>query len=387
MGQIASSLALGNGFSWPEWSAFPQGPTAWMPPVYPMMMAAAFKIFGLYSQQAAIFLELFQIILSTLACVLLYLVGKRLYNAQAGLCAAFLFAIYPPAIHYAIRVIWGSSLLICCMLGSILLLLRQAKHPHMKGGLCLGVLLGFTALVDPTIVSTYPGAFTWLYFKSEENRTITAKTIAATLIAFCLVISPWLVRNYLTLGRFVFIKSNLGTALFMGNNAYATGGYDDDSNYFRNRATGVVLTEAELEDFKRFDEAAQDKFFLQKAMTFIVEHPFNFVQRTVKRFIIYWTYMRPPESWQQKISLLAYLTVLTLAVAGFSLSWPIGQGVQLIGIFLLFLPAIYYFTIVGVFRYRFPSEALLIVFAGYTLDRALVSFKRRGLRSGFHGIP
>ena len=62
MGEIASSLAMENGFSWPAWTRYywPQEPTAWMPPVYPLLMAAAFKGLGIYSEPAAITLELFQ---------------------------------------------------------------------------------------------------------------------------------------------------------------------------------------------------------------------------------------------------------------------------------------------------------------------------------------
>src|SRR5688572_15816418 len=95
MGQIASSLAKGHGFSWPEERGYRRGPTAWMPPAYPLIMAGAFKIFGIFSQQAAIAIETFLTIVSALTCLLVYALGKRLYNAQVGLLAAFLLAIYP----------------------------------------------------------------------------------------------------------------------------------------------------------------------------------------------------------------------------------------------------------------------------------------------------
>ena len=110
-------------------------PTAWMPPVYPFIMAAAFKIFGVFSNQAAIALEIFQIIVSALTCIVLYFLGKRLYNAKAGLVAAFLFAMYPPAIHFAVQKIWSTSLFTCCFLLVILVFLWRADHPHVKGGI------------------------------------------------------------------------------------------------------------------------------------------------------------------------------------------------------------------------------------------------------------
>src|SRR5688500_14159938 len=74
LGQIAASPALGDGFSWPQANPLqdiysPGRPTAWMPPLYPFLIAAAFKIFGVFSEQAAIALELFQTIVSALTCV------------------------------------------------------------------------------------------------------------------------------------------------------------------------------------------------------------------------------------------------------------------------------------------------------------------------------
>jgi 4-amino-4-deoxy-L-arabinose transferase-like glycosyltransferase len=367
MGQIAASIAMGNGFSWPEWSPYPQGPTAWMPPVYPLVMAGAFKIFGVYSESAAITLELLQTILSALTCVVLYALGKRLYNAHAGLLAAGLFAIYPPAIYYAVGMIWGTSLFTGCLLVVILMFLRQADHPHMKGGIGLGTMLGFTALVDPIIVSVYPFACAWLYFKAAGDRRTVINMMAVMLIFFGLVISPWVVRNYIVFGRFVFIKSNLGQVLFLGKSHTSDEPCKDALSACQENVKTIPFTEAEQKYLKHSDEVTGNNFLLRKAIAFIWEHPLPYMQLTLKRFALYWTYMRPVEGWKAKISLSTYLIVLMLAIAGLILSRANGREIQLVLLFPLVLPLIYYFTIVGIFRYRFPVEPILIVFAGYTI--------------------
>ena len=43
-GNIAHSLAVGAGFSSPF--RVNTGPTAWMPPIYPLLLAGVFRIFG-----------------------------------------------------------------------------------------------------------------------------------------------------------------------------------------------------------------------------------------------------------------------------------------------------------------------------------------------------
>src|SRR5581483_2271885 len=52
MGRIGRSLALGQGFSNPFNG--PSGPTAWEPPLYPFLIAAVFKLFGIYTHASAL---------------------------------------------------------------------------------------------------------------------------------------------------------------------------------------------------------------------------------------------------------------------------------------------------------------------------------------------
>jgi 4-amino-4-deoxy-L-arabinose transferase-like glycosyltransferase len=370
MGQIAASLAMGNGFSWPHWSNYPQGPTAWMAPVHPLLMAGAFKVFGIYSERAAIALEVFLTSMSALTCILLYCLGKHLYNAKVGLLSASLLAIYPPSINYAVRSLWETTLFTGLLLIIILMFLKLANHPHIKGGIALGSTMGFTALVNPIIVSAYPFAIAWLYMKSQCSRATILKMTTLTLIAFFLVISPWLVRNYVVFGKFVFIKSNFGYELYKGTNQSPTYTVWDAINRRTDRSE--VFTEVERELLERSNEATRNAFLLQKAITFIVENPGRFAQQTMTRFVTFWTFTRHQSGFEAKVALIAYLSVLILAVAGLFLSKAKKQNVYLVLLFVLCLPLPYYFTIVSIFRYRFPIEPLLIVFAAYTIYRLMV---------------
>jgi 4-amino-4-deoxy-L-arabinose transferase-like glycosyltransferase len=366
MGQIGASIAMGNGFRWPEWSDYPKGElTAWMAPVYPYIMAAAFKMFGLFSPQAAIALELFLTSASVLTGVFLYMLGKRLYNPQVGLLAAFLFSMYPPSIHFSVRNLWETSFFTCCLLLVILLFLRLANQPRVKEGIWLGIALGFTALVNPIIVGAYPFALIWLYLKAEGSRHTAIKAIATVLIVSGLVIAPWLVRNYVVFGQFVFIKSNLGNELYLGNNKYATGGHEDTITGRKHMSK--VFTEAELAFLEQSNEIVRSHFLLRYAVEYIRENPIRFARQTLIRFIRYWTYPKPERGLAAKVSLVIYFIMLLLAVAGMLLTKMKEKKIQLILIFLLTLPLPYYFTILRAFRYRFPCEPMLLVFAAYTI--------------------
>ena len=306
---------------------------------------------------------------------MLYILGKRLYNAQAGLIAAFLFAVYPPAIHFAVQKIWSTNLFALAVLSVVSILLRLADYPKVRSGIYLGLLLAFTALVDPVIIGVYPFAFVWLYLKAAGSRRTVIKMIAAAMLALFLGLSPWLVRNYLVFGQFVFIKSNFGNELYLGNREGTTG---SDKDYKDADWEMSHLPAAEQEYLRLSDEVARNSFLLHKAVTFIVEDPLSFVQRTMHRFMRYWTSIKSARSREDKIVHAAYLTVLTLAVIGLGLSNMRRYDVQLVLLFLLLLPVPYYLAHISFFRYRFPTDSILIIFAGYSIHWIACHLRRYG---------
>ncbi|MGB8458268.1 MAG: hypothetical protein WCE50_11145, partial [Candidatus Acidiferrum sp.] len=107
-GHIAYSIASGKGFSSPFQRD--SGPTAWIAPVYPYMLAGIFKIFGIYTRPsffAAVFLN---ILLSAATCVPIFYTGKRIAGLGVASAAAWLWALFPNAIMIPFEWIWDTSL-------------------------------------------------------------------------------------------------------------------------------------------------------------------------------------------------------------------------------------------------------------------------------------
>src|SRR5581483_9201761 len=310
MGQIAAALARGDGFAWP---GPPPEPTAWMPPLYPAVMAAAFWLWGTFSPQAALALELLQVGAAAVTCVLLYYLGARLYHRHAGLWAALLFAVYPPAIHFAVQKIWATSLFTACFLGCVLMCLRTAEHPSVAAGVRLGALLAVTVLLDPTALSAYPFLLAWLWWYAAGERRTRTQVVAATLLTLGIGITPWLIRNSLVFGQFMFVQSNFGHELYVANNENATGYYGEHVRAIQDELTGQVpttlLSDAERETVKSANEAQRNALYQHKAVDFIAEHPLRFLQLTALRTMLFWVYVPYTNTLQGVITLLIYLTV------------------------------------------------------------------------------
>lgn len=86
-GRIARSIALGEGFSNPLFGQ--TGPTAWLSPIFPYLLAGIFKIFGIYSKTSALVALSFDSLFSALTCIPVFLIarmhfGKKLRFGQDG---------------------------------------------------------------------------------------------------------------------------------------------------------------------------------------------------------------------------------------------------------------------------------------------------------------
>jgi hypothetical protein len=82
-GRVARSIAQGEGFSNPLFGK--TGPTAWLAPVFPYLLAAIFKIFGIYSKTSTIVALALDSLFSALTCIPVFLHRQEtLWRADGG---------------------------------------------------------------------------------------------------------------------------------------------------------------------------------------------------------------------------------------------------------------------------------------------------------------
>src|SRR5262249_22716036 len=90
--QISSNIFAGEGFGW--------GPgelTSIRPPLYPALVAAIWKTFGLHNFQAV---RAVQILLALATTALVFQLGRRAYDRTTGYYAAAIFWLYPSLIFF-----------------------------------------------------------------------------------------------------------------------------------------------------------------------------------------------------------------------------------------------------------------------------------------------
>ena len=166
-GRIARSIASGQGFSSPFQDA--TGPTAWLAPIYPYLLAGVFKAFGVYTTRSAIVILTINSIFSALTIIPVFYIARRTFGPRAARWTGWLAALFPYAWYWAIKWAWETSLATLLLACVFLLSLQMAginwieknqvelsPRSSMPQWLWFGLLWGLIALTNPSLLSWQP---------------------------------------------------------------------------------------------------------------------------------------------------------------------------------------------------------------------------------------
>jgi hypothetical protein len=148
-GSIASALVKGKGFSSPFGRE--TGPTAWLTPVYPLLVAGAFRVFGVATRASFFAVFLLNALFSSAVCIAIFHAGKRIGGLGVGSGAAWLWALFPNAVMMPFEWVWDTSL--SALLGATILwaTLELPESQRMRDWCGYGLLWGFTLMTNPSL--------------------------------------------------------------------------------------------------------------------------------------------------------------------------------------------------------------------------------------------
>src|SRR5205085_6938313 len=160
---------------------------------------------------------------SALICLTIYSIAKETLGEKTALWSAWLWAVLPYAMYWAIRWVWETSLTAFLLSAALLLALRLARSNAFTDWAGAGALWGVIALANPSCLSLLPFVFGWSAWQLRRRRREWLLPLAGAGVIVVLSVTPWLVRNYNAFGQFVFIRSNFGAELRFGNSPQAEG--------------------------------------------------------------------------------------------------------------------------------------------------------------------
>jgi 4-amino-4-deoxy-L-arabinose transferase-like glycosyltransferase len=363
MGRIGRSLAESRGFANP----FNQttGPTAWEPPLYPFLIAGVFRGFGVYSRASALLLLSLNSIFSALTCIPIFLIAKRCFDEKVAVWSSWTWALLPPVIFWCTRWVWETSLAALLLTLIFWLTLETAERNGLRPWLHFGLLWGVAGLTNTAVLSFLPVSGLWIWYRRARlgKRSLAGIVLASVIFAAC--VTPWLARNYRTFGQFVFIRSNFGAELRLGNGPGADGTWMDYLHPTKN----VV----EMRRYQELGELGYVAARKREAMAYICENYARFARLSARRFIYYWGGLpkaseNPVQSFF-RISLFAASSLLAFGGLGRALRKH-KPGAWLFSCLLLSYPLVYYVVFPHP-RYRHPIEPELGILIIYAISEAV----------------
>jgi 4-amino-4-deoxy-L-arabinose transferase-like glycosyltransferase len=362
MGRIGCALALGQGFSNPFHGL--TGPTAWEPPLYPLLIAGVFRIFGIYTPASAFVLLSVNSLFAALTTLPIFLIAKRCFGETVARWSSWTWALLPPAIFWSTRWIWETSLAALLLALLLALSLILDAEDGLKLWIGFGLLWGVAALTNAALLSLLPVSGGWAWYRRAQQGKRSLPGVLAASAIFLACLAPWLVRNYRTFGRFIWIRSNFGAELRLGNGPGADGRWMDWLHPSKD------IEQWEL--YRRLGEVAYVEERKQEALAFIREDYPRFAWLSLRRFAYFWG--GPPRSRKSASALLAnflYLASSLLACLGLVEALRKHRpGAWLFFGVVLVYPLVYY-VVFFLPRYRHPIEPELGILMLYAVYEAL----------------
>jgi 4-amino-4-deoxy-L-arabinose transferase-like glycosyltransferase len=362
MGRIGSAIATDRGFADPFDGQ--TGLTAWEPPLYPYIIAGVFRLTGVYTHASALILLSINSFFSALTCVPIFLIARKCFSEEVAVWTAWSWALLPSVMYWCTRWVWETSLAALLLAVIFWFTLKLEEIAGAQPWIAFGLVWGVAALTNTSLLSFLPASGLWAWYRRRKQGKPSLAGVMLASLFFAGAIAPWLVRNYETFGKFMFIRSNFGAELRLGNGPGADGTW-----------MSYVHPSQNVLEMRRYQQMGETGYVAERkreATEFIRADYGRFAWISIKRFIYYWGGL-PRSSEIPALAPLKNSIFLASSVLAF---WGLGRalrkrqpGAWLFLWLILCYPAVYYFVFPHP-RYRHPIEPELGILIVYVISEA-----------------
>jgi hypothetical protein len=366
---LARSLADGHGLT------FGAGPTAYRPPLYPLLLVAGIWLEGPEPRAWALGLN---VVLGGLTVALAGLAAWRWNYPRRAILAAMILVAFDPVLVSQGRAVMTETLAAGLVAGTLAAIGRTAPP---RWAFLAGLVGGLGALCRPSLL---PGvALMGLLVAVGAPGTLRPRMGKATVMAagVGLVLLPWGVRNWLCFGEPVVSTTHGGYTFALANNEvyYA--------EVLHGPANAVWSGPNQREWFKEINqrcagptEPASDRLYYAEGWRVARERPGDFVRASVARLGRFWAVAPAAGVYGEGVRALTFLwtvpfwgLVVWSIARGPGRGWPAGLALAAV-VGLAVVHAVYWTDM----RMRAPivPALALVAAAGLGRNRPLVTGDR-----------
>lgn len=256
-------------------------------PLYYYLLGFLYWIFGDSLDVARIF----QILISTVSCLLIYYIVKKVFNIQVALIAFIISSFYGMYLYFSNELLFETLTLFLNLIG-ILLLLKALEGKHKSYWLVSGMAFGLSAITQPNILFFLACIPIWFYivFQSKYDIGTIIKLVSFLAIGTLITVMPVTLYNYIVGNDVVLISSQGGVNFYMGNNPYSDG-VSAAIPGVRNNWKGLLEDTDAIAKKKLNNPYAKpsevSKYWSGKGWEYIFENPIQAVKSYLKKIYLF----------------------------------------------------------------------------------------------------
>jgi 4-amino-4-deoxy-L-arabinose transferase-like glycosyltransferase len=221
-------------------------PTAFRPPLYPVLLGAVYSVTGVHVGVG----QALNVALGVVVVLMAAVLAARIAGPNAGIVAGALVAVFPPLVANDATIL-SEPLSLVLLLGVALLLLDGRVG-------WAGALSGLLVLTRPSAQAFAVVIGAWVLARFGWRRC------AQYLVIVLLVVTPWVLRNWLLIGSPMVVSSNgFNLAAIYSADAQRQGAFVDP----------VFDVRFERFRYLRYNEAEWDAELRRVAFREIRHHP------------------------------------------------------------------------------------------------------------------
>jgi 4-amino-4-deoxy-L-arabinose transferase-like glycosyltransferase len=187
------------------------------PPGYPIVIAAVYSIFGENTNT----FRFLQILLNSLAPILVFLIGFRLFEIRTAVIATFLVMLSPQFSYYS-AIVLPDELSAVLILAALYFFVAAFRDKRLRSAMLCGASIGLSCSLRSNAL-LLPLFFVGVAFVVLPKQ-FRLKFAAAIFLSFVIVVSPITIRNCVVFHDFIPLSLGVGTTFVEG-----LGDYDSDA--------------------------------------------------------------------------------------------------------------------------------------------------------------
>ena len=352
---LGQRYAAGYGMTFPEaWYPWIEAnaPQSYYSYSISLFLGGIYALFG-YHPLAA---RLIMAVMSTLIVLMVFLVGRRLFNEKVALLATAITALYAYLIFYGVTLVTETPFTLALLIALYLAVrMRAGEMTGFWAWVLLGFVLAVAVLLRMAVIFFIPILLFWLFFAIRKHTSIFMLVIPLVIIG--LAVLPLAMRNWQLWHQFLLLEAQFGHVFWNGNHPDHLGNFHP----FK-----VFPIPAEVLALK--NDVLITNTLLRMGIQNVLADPGNFIMLTLTRlreFFLFW----PTEDstlWANLLRIGSFGIVLPFALYGLVSNLRRFQELAPIYLFFVVHTGIYAVTWTMI-RYRVPLDPFFILFAAYTL--------------------